>query len=66
MPASWLHLLAGHTDMNTTKWYVHASDADFWKHWRRCRVRTKLSAIPETPNPRMRRKYPQFSECEGV
>lgn len=33
-----LHVLAGHTDMNTTKRYVHPSDADVREAIERARV----------------------------
>jgi len=39
-----LHILAGHTDMNTTKRYVHPSDADILEAMEKVR-----STRPEVP-----------------
>jgi len=39
-----LHVLAGHTDMNTTKRYVHPSDADILEAIEKVR-----STRPEVP-----------------
>ncbi len=61
-----LHVLAGHTDMNTTKRYVHPSDADILEAMEKVRGGTKLGTIPKTPNPKKRGNRPQFSEGEEV
>jgi integrase len=43
-----LHVLAGHTDMNTTKRYVHPSDADILEAMEKVRGGHKIGHNPET------------------
>jgi integrase len=43
-----LHILAGHTDMNTTKRYVHPSEADVLEAMERVRSGHKNGHAPET------------------
>ena len=40
-----LHVLAGHADMNTTKRYVHPSDADILEAMEKVRVGTKVGTV---------------------
>jgi integrase len=40
-----LHVLAGHADMNTTKRYVHPSDADILEAMEKVRVGTKVGTL---------------------
>ncbi|HKA01726.1 MAG TPA: hypothetical protein VKE70_34680 [Candidatus Solibacter sp.] len=44
-----LHVLAGHTDMNTTKRYVHPSDADILEAMEKVRSGHKIGHSPEHP-----------------
>jgi integrase len=44
-----LHALAGHTDMNTTKRYVHPSDADILAAMEKVRVGSACASVPSTP-----------------
>ena len=41
-----LHVLAGHTDMNTTKRYVHPNDADILEAMEKVRGWSQLAATP--------------------
>jgi integrase len=43
-----LHVLAGHTDMNTTKRYVHPSDADILEAMEKVRGGHRIGHTPET------------------
>jgi len=45
-----LHVLAGHTDMNTTKRYVHPSDADILEAMEKVRGGHKIGHNPENAN----------------
>jgi integrase len=45
-----LHVLAGHTDMNTTKRYVHPSDADILEAMEKVRSGHKIGHSPENAN----------------
>ena len=45
-----LHILAGHTDMNTTKRYVHPSDADILEAMEKVRGGHKIGHNPENAN----------------
>jgi hypothetical protein len=48
--AYMLHVIAGHTDMNTTKRYVHPGDADVREAMERARRGAAVnSAQPATP-----------------
>ena len=50
-----LHVLAGHTDMNTTKLYVHPNEADIIEAMEKCEVGTNPGTLqnrpPATPPP---------------
>jgi hypothetical protein len=46
-----LHVLAGHTDMNTTKRYVHPSDEDVLEAMEKGRRGQKLGHKAESANP---------------
>jgi len=46
-----LHVLAGHTDMNTTKRYVHPSDADILEAMEKVRGGHKTGHTPQTSDP---------------
>ena len=43
-----LHVLAGHTDMNTTKRYVHPSDEDILEAMERVQSGHKTGHTPKT------------------
>jgi hypothetical protein len=43
-----LHVLAGHADMNTTKRYVHPSDADILDAMEKVRAGHKSGHSPKT------------------
>jgi integrase len=46
-----LHVLAGHTDMNTTKRYVHSSDADVLEAMGRVELALRSKPSPATTQP---------------
>lgn len=46
-----LHLLAGHTDMNTTKRYIHPSDADVREAMVTVRTASVLGQSTNTEHP---------------
>ncbi len=53
-----LHVLAGHTDMNTTKRYVHPSDADILEAMEKVRGGHRIGHNPESANSEGTRERP--------
>jgi integrase len=53
-----LHVLAGHTDMNTTKRYVHPSDADILEAMEKVRGGHKTGHTPEITNSERSQELP--------
>jgi integrase len=55
-----LHVLAGHADMNTTKRYVHPSDADILEAMEKVRRGHKTGHTPKTAIPEEFKESPAF------
>jgi integrase len=56
-----LHVLAGHTDMNTTKRYVHPSDADILEAMEKVRGGHKTGHTPKTTDSEGSRESPAIN-----
>jgi integrase len=56
-----LHVLAGHTDMNTTKRYVHPSDADILEAMEKVRGRHKIGHTAEIAGSESPKEFPAIN-----
>jgi integrase len=56
-----LHVLAGHTDMNTTKRYVHPSDADILEAMEKVRGGHKIGHTPKTADSEASQELPAIN-----
>jgi hypothetical protein len=55
-----LHVLAGHADMNTTKRYVHPSDADILEAMEKVRSGHKTGHTQESVTSEVFKESPAF------
>jgi integrase len=56
-----LHVLAGHTDTNTTKRYVHPSDADILEAMERVRGGHRIGHTPKTTDSEGSQELPAIN-----